>query len=150
MLMREANRLMLLWFAPLAYAAPIALAQCGGSGSTNIPDASTGSPTGSGNGGGIGGGSGSIGASSGSMGSSGGVGGGDGAVGSSGSSGGRGTGSNGGSAGNPEGGTAEAGPAPILCTSPGVPAGCVQCVSDSNCPTSSAHCFMNTCVQCVT
>ncbi len=49
-------------------------------------------------------------------------------------------------------GDGEAGSPPMtLCTAPNVPAGCVQCISDGDCPTKATpKCVSNACVQCVT
>jgi hypothetical protein len=43
--------------------------------------------------------------------------------------------------------TQEAG---VLCTSTGIPPGCVQCLSGADCPTIAPHCLNGTCVTCVT
>jgi hypothetical protein len=37
-----------------------------------------------------------------------------------------------------------------LCTAPGFPPGCVQCLTNSNCPTAMSQCLNGTCVACVT
>ncbi len=136
------------WFilvAPLAAAAPLMLADCSGS-SGNSPDAGA-----DGTGGGSSGGTSSSGGSSGGATSS--------SSGGGASSGGTASSSGGGassggtassSGGGGDGGVRDAAPPPVVCTDAGTPPGCVQCVTDSNCPTATPRCLNNACVMCET
>ncbi|MBV9945849.1 MAG: hypothetical protein JOZ69_03275 [Myxococcales bacterium] len=58
--------------------------------------------------------------------------------------------SSGSSGGAQDGGAIDSGRPPVLCTGPGVPAGCVQCITDANCPTTAPRCLNGACVGCVT
>jgi hypothetical protein len=146
-----------LAFAPFAAAMPFVLWQCGGGDSAVGPsnDASTGADQGSGSSGGGNGSSGGSGAgSSGTNGSSGGTASSSGAAGSSGGSGSSGAGSSSGArdGGGSSSGVQDAGPPPMLCDDAGAPAGCVQCLTDTNCPTATPRCLTSagTCVVCLT
>jgi hypothetical protein len=61
-------------------------------------------------------------------------------------SGGGGTGSDGSNGG--EGGNRGGQDAGTLCIGMGIPPGCVQCLTNSNCPTAMSHCLNGTCVVC--
>jgi len=138
----------IVWsLAPAVSVVPMMLADCGGD-SSSTADGGAQNDGSVGSGSSAGAGTGSASGASGSGGDAGG--GGTGSRSGTGSTTG-GSGSGAGGGGDASGGTDAGGrDAATLCTSPGNPPGCVQCLSDTNCATGAPRCLNGTCVTCMT